>query len=534
MNIFVILTKNTPMNNLFYILKKFFTVEEKEEHITRENLKETSVTAVFPSIAENLNYIQNIYTTPLNSDIKIRKFKTGGKDAFIVFVEGLVNSDFINSHILAPLMLLAKNPDLSQIKNTLIVHNQLKTQNNFENILSSVNLGDCALFVDGIPCAFTADIKSYTKRGIQPPVSESVIYGPHEGFNENFKINTSLIRKIVRDENLICETLTAGKISKTPLAFMYMKNIANDSAVKELKRRIDNIEADYIYQAGELEQFIEDSPFSLVPQFLTTERPDKSANELIEGKIVLILQGSPFALIAPVTAGDFITTVEDNYIRFPFANLIKVIRIIGIIMSFLLSGLYIATINFHKEMIPTNLLFAIASSRQNVPFAPFFELIIMEIAFDIIREASIRVPSPIGSTLGIIGGLIIGQAAVEANLVSPIAIIIVSVVGIGSFATPNYGLNMGLRFLRYIFLISGAVAGFFGISAGLVIFAFILTDTKSLGTSLLTGASSDSEDNFLSLFFKKPIYKRESRHAFIHPKIKRMQNHISRKWTERN
>lgn len=521
------------MNNLFYLLKKIFTVEESSPKSPTDEIVQKKEFFVYETYLENLKFIKEAFNADINSDIKIREFKTGGKRAFIVFVENLVNSDFINTHVLAPLILLGKDPDSSDIANSLIVHNQVKTENKFSNILSSVNLGDCVLFVDGINSCFIMDLKNYSRRGIEPPVSESVIYGPHEGFNENFKINTSLIRKIVRSENLICEMLTVGKISKTPLALMYMKNIANDKLIKEIKRRLNNIDADYIFQSGELEQFIEDSTFSLVPQFLTTERPDKSANELIEGKVVLILQGSPFALIAPITAGDFITTVEDNYIRFPFANLIKVIRLIGVIMSFLLSGLYIATITFHREMIPTNLLFAIAQSRLNVPFAPLFELIIMEIAFDIIREASIRVPSPIGSTLGIIGGLIIGQAAVEANLVSPIAIIIVSVVGIGSFATPNYGLNMGLRFLRYLFLISGAVAGFFGISTGLVILSFLLTNTNSLGTSLLTGASCDSEDNFMSLFFKSPVYKRELRHKFVNPKMRRVQNHISRKWAER-
>jgi len=521
------------MNKILTVLKNIFTVTNNEK-ITSEETDTGTQNALFVSLSveENLKIMKSFFSSPLNSDIKIREFKTGGRKAFVVFIENLVNSELLNTHILAPLILLKSNTEPNEITQSLIVHNQVSTQTEFKKILSSVNMGDCVLFVDGFDKCIICDVKFWLRRGIEPPVSEAVIYGPHEGFNENFKTNTALIRKIVRNENMICETINVGKISQTPCALLYMKNITDEHIVKEIRRRLTNIDTDYIFQLGELEQYIEDSNYSLVPQFLTTERPDKAANELIEGKIILILQGSPFALIAPVTIGEFITTVEDDYIRFPFANLIKIIRIIGITMSFLLAGLYVAIVNFHHEMIPTSLLFAIEASRQAVPLSAFGEILLMEIAFDIIREASIRVPSSIGSTLGIIGGLIIGQAAVEANLVSPIAIIIVAVVGIGSFATPNYGFNMTLRFLRYIYLFLGAVAGFFGITLGLLINAYMLTYIKSLGVPLLSGTGSRSEDNFTGMFFKAPVWKRELRHKYLNPKHSRTQAKISRKWEE--
>ncbi|MBO5452606.1 MAG: spore germination protein [Clostridia bacterium] len=514
-------------------LKNVFTTNEEKFSITSaEGMSEKTSIKVFTDMEENLKTIKNYFSSPLNSDIKIREFMTCGRKSFAVFIENLVNSELLNTHILAPLILLKKDAGSEDITKTLIVHNQVSTQTEFEKILLSVNMGDCALFIDGFDKCIICDVKFWVRRGVEPPVSEAVIYGPHEGFNENFKTNTALIRKIVRNENMICETVNVGNVSKTPCALIYMKNITDENTVNEIRHRLNNIDSDYIFQLGELEQYIEDSNYSLVPQFLTTERPDKAASELIEGKIVLILQGSPFALIAPVTAGEFITTVEDDYIRFPFANLIKVIRIIGIIMSFLLSGLYVATVNFHHEMIPTSLLFAIEASRNAVPLSAFGEILLMEIAFDIIREASIRVPSSIGSTLGIIGGLIIGQAAVEAKLVSPIAIIIVAAVGIGSFATPNYGFNMALRFSRYIYLILGATAGFFGITLGLVISAYILSHIKSLGVPLLSGTGSKSEDNFTGMFFKAPVWKREIRHKYLHAKQERTQAKISRKWVE--
>ena len=533
---------NMDMNKQLSYLKNFITFHVPKDEKTYQFPEDGPVTPPQPTptppisnkVEENLTFMKSAFSVPQNSDIKIREFRTGQANSFVIFVEGIVDRDLLNTHILAPLMLLP-NYQVTQeiIFDRLIVNNQVDKRDNIKQVLSDINMGNCAVFVDGIDTVFTCDVKKWDKRGIEKPVSESVIYGPHEGFNENFKINTALIRKTIRSENLICETLMLGKQSQTPCAFMYMKNITNENLVEEMRRRLNNIDSDYIYQAGELEQYLEDSTFSLVPQLLTTERPDKASSSLIEGKIVLIIQGSPFALIAPVTFSEFLTTVEDKYVRFPFANLMHFIRLIGVLCSFLLPGLYISIINFHQEMIPTDLLFAIEATREAVPFPALIELLLMEIAFDIIREASIRVPSPVGSTLGIIGALIIGQAAVSANLVSPIAIIIVAITGIGSFATPNYALNFTFRFSRYIYIILGAFAGFFGISLGLFLNASLLCMVNSLGVPLFTSMSNDKNDNLISLLFTNPIWKREFRHDFVNAKQNRMQADISRKWADK-
>ena len=508
--------------------KKSFTLDESKDNYTPPR---APYPAISENIEENLKVIKEIFSADLSCDIKIREFYTGNLKAFIVFIENLVMTEVINENILAPLMLF-KNKDISyeKIKDTLLVLNQLSEADTFEKVAESVNLGDCVLFVDGCSKVFTCDVKSWARRGIDSPITESVIYGPHEAFIENYKTNISLVRKNLRREELICESINVGKVSQTPCGLLYIDGITNKALIKEIKRRLNNINADYVFQAGELEQFIEDSTFSLMPQMLTTERPDKCANALVEGKVVLLLHGSPFALICPVTFAEFLTTVEDRYIRFPFAGLMKIIRIIGILCSFLLPGLYISVINFHQEMIPTDLLFAIEASRESVPFPALVELLIMEIAFDVIREASIRVPSSIGSTLGIIGALIIGDAAVSANLVSPIAIIIVAVTGIGSYATPSYSLNMCLRYLRYFYIILGSVMGFFGIAFGLFINAASLCATNSLGVSMFEAMANDGKDNILRILLPFPIWKRELRHKFLNPEKMRVQDKISRGW----
>ena len=529
--------------NTLNLIKKIFTCNTQKDKDTfvfntetpspKQELPDTDI-PLFSELERNLQMIKISYSLPQNSDIKLREFKIGNKkNSFILFVEGLVKDDSVSEQILAPLMLIPKNKiSISEIEESLILNNQLSKVDTFRNAFDQVNMGNCLLFIEGETVAFSIDVKGWERRGLDTPITEHVIYGPHEGFNENYKVNTALIRKNLRSEAMVCETLELGNVSKTPCVLLYIKDLTNPCLVEEIKKRINSIDTDYIYQIGELEQFIEDSTFSLSPQFLTTERPDRASDALTEGKIVLIVHGSPFALIAPVAFSDFLTVTEDKYVRFPFANLMKLIRLIGIVSSFLLSGLYIAIVNFHHEMIPTDLLFAIEAAREAVPFSALFELILMEIAFDIIREASLRVPTPIGSTVGIIGGLIVGQAAVSANLVSPIAIIIVSLTGIGSFATPNYALNFTFRFARYIYILLGAMWGFFGIGAGLFIHASILASVNSLGIPLFSSLGNADNQSMLSYLLQKPIWKREFRHSYVNAQKKRVQPDISRKWVK--
>ena len=481
----------------------------------------------------DLKNIKEFFNFGISADIKIREFTIKNQKAFILFVEGMVNTVLIDENILTPLMLFSiEHPTKDVLLNTIITHNQAVCEKEFDKIAQSVNFGDCAILVNGIETAIICDVKTWDRRSINPPVTDTVIIGPHEGFNENFKINTALVRKIVRDQNLIIENLTIGNQSKTPCAFMYMKNIVNDEFVDRLRDKIQNIDVDYLYQVSELEQLIEDSTFSLLPQMIKTERPDRTAEALIEGKLAVILQGSPFALILPVTITEFFTTPEDKYLRFPYSNTMRIIRYLGIFLSVLLPSLYISVVNFHHEMIPTELLFAIEATREAIPFSALTELILMEISFDLIREASIRVPSPVGSTLGIIGGLIIGQSAVSANLVSPITIIIVALAGIGSFAVPDYSASLGLRLSRYFYTVSASLFGFVGVSYCIFINICLLAKSCSIGVSLLKSLDSTEKTGILRYVFSYPIWKKEFRHSFLKTKHKQVQGRISRRWVK--
>lgn len=503
----------------------------------------SGMTKVSKKLSDNIAYLKKKYTIPDNGDIAIREFDIVAKDkripTCVIFIDGMVDRTVLDLAILQPLMLLSnieikdREEDVGLfVRNNLIPHHQVKILDELSKVVDEVNFGSCGIFVDGVTTAFVADIKGWQNRGVSRPNTEMVIRGPQEGFNEILRTNTGLIRKILKDEDLIAENISIGKRSKTPCSFLYIKDIANDSLVDEVRRRLKGINIDYLFDSGELEQLLEDNSFLAVPQITATERPDRVAAMLTEGKVAVIVQGSPFALVMPTTHMDLFHSSEDSYVRFPYANLLRLIRILAISMSLLLPGFYVAITNFHHEMIPTDLLFAIEASREKVPFPSVIEILIMEFAFELIREAGIRVPGPIGPTLGIVGGLILGQAAVSANIVSPILIIIVAVTGIGSFAIPNFSLGYAYRILRFVYIFLGAFAGFFGITIGLFLQGIWFASAKSFGVPFLAPLGPVTKGELVDQILRAPIWKQEKRPDFLNVKNNKKQPKISRQWEE--
>lgn len=515
---------------------------EEGNHSKEEESKDVSaMTKVSKKLADNIEYLKRKYTIPDSTDVVIREFHITVKGktipTCIVFIDGLVDTDVMDVAILQPLMVLSNleikdnEDDVAEIvKNRLLPHNQIKVVKELSEIVDDVNFGGCGIFIDGIDIAFTADVKGWKGRGVDRPNTEMVIRGPQEGFTESIRTNTGLIRKILKDAELVVENVTVGRRSKTPCALMYIKDIVNDTLVEEVKRRLNGINVDYIIDSGELEQLLEDNSFLAVPQILATERPDRVASMLTEGKVAVIVQGSPFALVMPATHIDLFHSAEDSYIRYPYANLLRIIRMCAVAMSLLLPGFYVAITNFHHEMIPTDLLFAIEASRERVPFPSLVEILIMEFAFEFIREAGIRIPGPLGSTLGIIGGLILGQAAVAANIVSPILIIIVAVTGIGSFAIPNFSLGYAYRILRFAYIFLGGIAGFFGITAGIFLQGIWFAAAKSFGVPFLSPLGPVTKGSMADQILRAPIWKLEKRPDYLNVKKTNKQDKISRQW----
>lgn len=551
MNLF----KYTPQNNYTFNLSPSNKEFSNNKIEPLENLNQV----VYPSSEVNLEYIKSKFTALVNSDIKIREFNLTARNkvykAFILYIDGMSDYKSINRFILHPLMLKSranttdtsetvvsssisngtkvntvKNFDLNNyIYSCLIPHNDVEKSNSFEKIISAVNLGDCALFVDTLDICFICDVKGYEKRNIDSPKNEIVIRGPHEAFVENLRTNTSMLRRIVNNENLIIEDACVGTISKTKCAICYLKDVANNDLIEEVKHRINNLSLDYIVSSGQLEDLIKENSKSSLPEAISTERPDTAATSVLDGKVVIIVNGTPIVLIVPCTFFDLLSSPEDRNINFTFANLLKIIRFIASIISVLLPGIYIAITNFHEELIPTELLFSIISSRQAVPLSIELEIILMEIAFELIHEAGIRVPAPIGSTMGIVGALVLGDAAVSANIVSPISIIIVAITGLSSFVIPNFSLEFHFRILRFVFIFLGSILGFLGIAIGIFIYFAILSNYSSFGVSYLSPYVPVTPI-YDSGYFLNPIWKREKREVSLFTKRENKQSHISMKW----
>jgi spore germination protein KA len=500
--------------------------------------------AVSEDYEANLEHMKKVYSIPLNSDIVLREFDIiyGCKPvrAFIIFFDGMTDREVINNYILKPLMvsttMLQKDieEDLEDyIARQLMPHCQVKIEKAYSKVVDEVNFGGCALFAEGLAVCFSADVKGWDHRGIEKPNNEIVIKGPQEAFNEVLRTNSAQIRKRIKDEDLIVEDIIVGKVSKTPCSIMYIRDVVNEKLVAEVRRRLEGVKVDYMLDAGILEQLIEDSTIYPSPQVISTERPDYVSELLINGRVAIIVSGSSNVLIVPVTSFDLMHSAEDIYIRYPYVNLLRYIRYIAAFLALLLPGLYLAITNYHHEMIPTDLLLAVEASREKVPFPSLVEILLMELSFELIREAGVRVPGPIGPTLGIIGALILGQAAVAANIVSPILIIIVAVTGIGSFAIPNFSLAYSIRILRFVFIFLGTFAGFLGITLGLFLFGIWSTSLKSFGVPFMSPLGPRTSGSYRNVMFKAPEWKQESRPDYLNTKRKEKQDHFSMKWKNR-
>ena len=566
MNKFFTLIKNTfyPNNEQHYefILPESNaeSVENNDEIKTDEINSKKDPEKVFPSLSINLDFLKVKYNALISSDVIIREFTLTARNrqynAFLIYIDGMVDTKIINDFVLEPLMLrnransydgnetrvvseaISNNITVKKVKrfdlvdyiyNSLVPQNSVKKKKEFNDILADINIGNCLLFVDTIDTAFSIDAKGFKQRSIDSPKNETVIRGAQEAFTEAIRTNTSMIRRFVNNENLVIESISVGKVTKTKCAVCYMKDIANDDLVAEVKYRLNNLDVDSIISSGQLEQLIEDNSKSSLPQMLSTERPDKAANHILSGRVVVVVNGSPYVLIMPCVFVDFLSSAEDPNLKFQYANLLKFVRLVAFFITLLLPGLYVAITNFHQEIIPTELLFAIVASRESVPFPIIVEILAMEISFELIREASLRVPSPIGTTIGIIGALILGQAAVEASIVSPILIIIIAITGITSFAIPDFYLSFHLRIARFLYIIAGFLVGFLGI--GIVLFGhlILLCSLKSFGVSYLAPYIPATNKNNKS-YFMPPFWNREKRPYFLNSKRPQKEERISMKW----
>lgn len=525
---------NPPLHNEEFVLRN---KNDSAAYDVRKKKKPEEKAYVSGKIEKDKAYVEKRFKVPINNDVVIREITMkGNRRAFLFFYDGMVDTEAVNNNIIKGLLEIPYFccDDIyryeDEIVGRFITHAQATVTDEMDKIAEEVNFGACGLFVDGFKNGFVLDVRKWSTRSIDKPENEQSIYGPQEAFAEMLRANTILVRKIIKTEKLIAEGVKIGDVSKTRGVLLYIDGAVNPELVKEIQRRIKSIAVDYIISSEEVGMLIEENTFSMTSQIMYTERPDRVARALTEGRVVLMLNGSPHALIFPTTAFEMLHAVSDDYLRVPYANMSRAIRVIALFLSVLLPGIYLSVILFHHEVIPTYLLYSISASRENVPFPSILELLLMDISFEMIREAGIRMPSPIGSTLGIVGGLILGQSAVSAKIVSPLMIIVIAITGIGSFAVPDYSLSWTSRVLRVSFIILGAFLGLYGIAIGIFLYASYLGAQKSFGVPFLSPALKINRNTSSNAIAENPIWRKELRPGYLKAKKRRVEKRISRNW----
>lgn len=476
-------------------------------------------------LRENIRNFEELFSDC--ADIKKRNIKVGKnlqEECYIAYIEVALSSvDWKDSAVgkfLGKLRSLPEEELAAYVRDNVEDISDSQPFLTIEDAAQAMLTGDVLFFLNGYNKALKIPDKGYPSRGVYETESEKVIRGSNEGFSESVKLNTALIRKRLRSPHVKVKESFVGRRTHTNVDLVYMKDLIHPGMLEEIEKRLGEFEIDGTLDSGIIEQLTEKRKYSPFPQFQTTQRPDRAAMAILEGRIVLLSDNSPVALILPATYNTYIQTSDDYYSRWEIASFTRALRYLASFMAMVFPGLYLAMTNFHTQIVPTALLLSLAAARQGVPFPAMVEVILMEIAFELLREAGVRLPGANGNTIGIVGGLIIGQAAVDANIVSPIVVIVVALTALCSFAVPNEEFATAFRILKFMFIFLCGSLGLFGFLTGLLVVLIHLSHLESFGIPYLApfvGADlngyQDERDTFLRLplnFLKKrPVYTRE-------------------------
>ncbi|MGE5626799.1 MAG: spore germination protein [Solirubrobacterales bacterium] len=468
---------------------------------------------IFIEQNKNIEYLKSVLID--NSDVVYRNFYIGKNSCAIVYIDGMSDKLLLDAYVLKPVMLRGENLDVNKIKDELLTVSDVKSTKSMKDSIKAILSGDTVMFLDGLLEAFVIGTRLWPARSVSEPSGETVLRGGRDGFTETIRFNTALVRRRIRDTRLRVVSKSIGTRSKTDVAFMYIEDIVNKDVLEEVNKRVEKINIDAILDSGYVEQFIEDNKNSPFPQTQNTERPDVTAAALYEGRIAILVDNSPFAVIVPATLPNLFQSPDDYYQRWLFSSAVRILRFFSIFLSLILPSLYVAATSFNPSIIPTRLAYFIAASREGVPFPAFIEALIMEISLAFLMESVVRLPKPISATIGIVGGLIIGQAAVSAGVVSPIMIIIVSVTAITSFTAPNYEVNSAFRIVRLILIILSSILGLYGIMIGLIVLLIHLSRLKSFGIPYLSPIVNPNGHDYKDLFIRAPLSSLKKRPEYM-------------------
>ncbi|AGT31954.1 spore germination protein KA [Geobacillus genomosp. 3] len=478
-----------------------------------------------PELAVNIDIIRR--ATGESCDVVIRRFSLGQETqmkAAIVFVDGLVDEKNVYEFLLMPLLTasfplaLEEKGRFQWIEKKLAAVGGVKHVAEWKQLFFDLFSGATVMLIDGVPFAISASTKGGQYRSIEEPQTQIAIRGPREGFTESLRTNTAMIRRRIKNPNLWLETMQIGTVTQTDVAIMYVKGIANDEIIEEVKTRLRRIDIDSVLESGYIEQLIEDQTFTTFPTTYHTERPDIVAANLLEGRVAIFVEGTPFVLVAPALFIQFFQAVEDYYARFDIATALRFLRVLIFFISLVAPAIYIAATTFHQEMIPTQLAIAIAAQREAVPFPAFVEALMMEVTFEVLREAGVRLPRAVGQAVSIVGALVIGQASVEAGFVSSAMVIVVSITAIASFATPSFAIAISARLIRFGLMFLAAMFGFYGIMMGILVMTIHLCSLRSFGVPYMSPLAPFTPSNIGDTLFRVPTWMFRERPRLINQK----------------
>lgn len=442
-----------------------------------------------------------------NNDVKLREFQAGGRKFMLLFIDGLVSLEILNKFVVAPIQDQGKNPipaDMDQIMRTLIHVCDTALVKDRETALEVILYGDGILLAEGCAAGAMVAAKGFERRGIEQPENETVVRGPKESFTENLRTNTSLIRRKIRSGHLTYEDFQKGRQTKTPICMVYMKNLASPTLLAEVRRRISEINIDMVLETGYVEQLIEDNPLSIFPTLGYTEKPDVAAAKLLEGRVLILVDGTPFALTAPYIMLEAFQNPEDYYEKPFYGSFIRLFRMFAFLISIFAPALFVALTTFHQELIPTSLLFTMAAAREGIPFTAFTETVVMLITFEILREAGLRLPRAVGQTISIVGALVMGDAAVAAGLVGAPLVITVAFTAVCAFVVPV--MNNQQTVLRWLFLLLAGLMGGLGIALGGILLFVHLVSTRSFGFPYLSPFAPFRKKDLKDSVLRAPLW----------------------------
>lgn len=486
-----------------------------------DNNKQTSNSQLNKDINVNINRIKADFGNSDDLIVNHIVFEENPQIKCVnIYIDNLVDKNTLNMisfEILKLKQEVKQNTDVSIDKLKAFIDGLHKTNNgnDYESLSTDLLSGNTVFLINGYDKYFNVETNTSESRAINEPTSQTIIRGPKDGFTESINLNILLVRKRIKNKTLRIEYQSIGNVTKTTIGLMYITDLAKQEVVQEIKNRLGAVNIDSILDSGYIEELIKDDKYSIFPTFLSSEKPDSVTAALIEGRVAIFVDGTPYVITAPAVMVEFLQASEDYYHHFIISSTIRFLRYVALTLTLLVPAGYIAVTTFHQEMIPTALLISIAAQREGVPFPTLAEGLLMEFTFEILREAGIRMPRAIGPAISIVGALVLGQAAVEAGIISAAMVIVVSITAISSFAIPNYEMSNAIRLIRFILMLMAGFLGLYGVFMGLIILVVHLSKIKSINVPYLTPIAPRIKGGNKDSIFRMPLWKMKYRPAGI-------------------